>query len=103
MSRNAGTIFTAGAIPMQVRQAEAARKAALYNYELSIQRAFSDVDNTLEARKKYVNIYKAMGGGWIIEAEKMILPPLGIDKPFSCSTPFFPHLFNWYKDSKHEK
>lgn len=23
----------------------------------------------------YVNIYKAMGGGWIIEAEKMTLPP----------------------------
>jgi multidrug efflux system outer membrane protein len=22
----------------------------------------------------YVNIYKAMGGGWIIEAEKMTLP-----------------------------
>jgi multidrug efflux system outer membrane protein len=129
-----GPIFTAGAISGQVKQAEAARKAALYSYELSIQSAFSDVENALAARKKigsqvkaqerlvragkeyarlsqiqynggytayatvlqaqqqlfpaelnyaqfrasllssYVNIYKAMGGGWIIEAEKMTLP-----------------------------
>jgi multidrug efflux system outer membrane protein len=134
-----GPIFTAGAISGQVRQAEAARKAALYNYELSIQSAFSDVENALASRKKidaqvtaqerlvragkeyarlaqiqyhggyvpyatvlqaqqqlfpaelnyaqfrasllasYVNIYKAMGGGWIIEAEKMTLP-LGRDR-----------------------
>lgn len=130
-----GPIFTAGAISGQVKQAEAARMAALYSYELSIQSAFSDVENALAARKKidaqvkaqerlvragkeyarlaqiqynggyapyatvlqaqqqlfpaelnyaqfrasllasYVNIYKAMGGGWIIEAEKMTLPP----------------------------
>ena len=130
-----GPIFTAGAISGQVKQAEAARQAALYSYELSIQSAFSDVENALAARKKidaqvkaqerlvragkeyarlaqiqynggyapyatvlqaqqqlfpaelnyaqfrasllasYVNIYKAMGGGWIIEAEKMTLPP----------------------------
>ena len=130
-----GPLFTAGAISGQVKQAEAAREAALYNYELSIQSAFSDVENALSARKKinkqvkaqerlvragkeyarlaqiqyyggytpyatvlqaqqqlfpaelnyaqfrasllaaYVNIYKAIGGGWIIEAEKMTLPP----------------------------
>jgi len=129
-----GPIFTAGAISGQVKQAEAVREAALYNYELSIQNAFSDVENALAARKKindqvraqerlvradkeyarlaqiqyhggyapyatvlqaqqqlfpaelnyaqfraallssYVNIYKAMGGGWISEAEKMTLP-----------------------------
>jgi multidrug efflux system outer membrane protein len=129
-----GPIFTAGAISGQVKQAEAARKAALYSYELSIQSAFSDVENALAARKKidaqvraqerlvragkeyarlaqiqyhggyvpyatvlqaqqqlfpaelnyaqlrasllasYVNIYKAMGGSWIREAEKMTLP-----------------------------
>jgi multidrug efflux system outer membrane protein len=130
-----GPIFTAGAISGQVKQAEAAREAALHNYELSIQNAFSDVENALAGRKKidaqvkaqerlvragkeyarfaqiqyhggyapystvlqaqqqlfpaelnyaqfrasllasYVNIYKAIGGGWIIEAEKMTSPP----------------------------
>lgn len=47
-----GPIFTAGAISGQVKQAEAARKAALYNYESSIQSAFSDVENALAARRK---------------------------------------------------
>jgi multidrug efflux system outer membrane protein len=129
-----GPIFAGGAIYGQVKQAEAARKAALYSYELSIQSAFADVENALIARRKLVeqcraqerlvkagkeyarlaqiqynggyapystvlqaqqqlfpaelnyaqsrasllaslvNIYKAMGGGWITEAEKMTMP-----------------------------
>ncbi len=47
-----GPIFTAGAISGQVRQAEAARKAALLSYESSIQNAFADVENSLVARAK---------------------------------------------------
>lgn len=47
-----GPIFTGGAIYAQVKQAEAAREAALYNYELSIQNAFADVENALVARRK---------------------------------------------------
>jgi multidrug efflux system outer membrane protein len=127
----AGPIFTAGAISGQVKQAEAGRKAALFNYELTIQNAFADVENALVARSKLVkqvkaqerlvkagneyerlarlqynggyspystvlqaqqqlfpselnyaqyrasllislvNIYKAMGGGWVVDAEKL--------------------------------
>lgn len=126
-----GPIFTAGAISGQVRQAEAARQAALLGYQAAIQSAFADVENTLVARgtlveqldaevrlvkaaKEYerlawlqynggytpyftvlqaqqqlfpaelnrvqtraslfislVNIYKAMGGGWVDEADKL--------------------------------
>jgi outer membrane protein, multidrug efflux system len=126
-----GPIFTGGAIYGQVKQAEAARKAALHSYELAIQNAFSDVENALIARRKIaekttaearlvkagkeyarlarlqydggyapyftvlqaqqqlfpaeltyalsrasllnslVDIYKAMGGGWITEADQM--------------------------------
>jgi len=126
-----GPIFSGGAIYAQVKQAEAARKAALINYELSIQNAFADVENALVARRKLaekvaaearlvkagkeyarlaqlqydggyapystilqaqqqlfpaeltyaqtraslfsamVDIYKAMGGGWISEADRM--------------------------------
>ncbi|MFZ5572307.1 MAG: efflux transporter outer membrane subunit [Thermodesulfobacteriota bacterium] len=129
-----GPIFTGGAIEGQVRQAEAARKAALSNYELSIQNAFADVENALISRRKFaekvqaegrlvragqeyvrlaqlqyhggyvpygtvlqaqqqlfpaelsyaqsraslviavVNIYKAMGGGWITEAAALTGP-----------------------------
>lgn len=47
-----GPIFTAGAISGQVRQAEAARKAALLSYESSVQNAFADVENALVARVK---------------------------------------------------
>lgn len=47
-----GPIFTAGAISGQVKQAEAARKAALHSYELAIQSAFSDVESALAARRK---------------------------------------------------
>ncbi|MDP4260817.1 MAG: efflux transporter outer membrane subunit [Bacteroidota bacterium] len=130
-----GPIFTAGAISGQVRQAEAARKAALLAYELSIQSAFADVENALIARTKIaeqlqaqgrlvnaakeytrlarlqykggyvpystvlqaeeqlfpaelnyaqynaslytslINIYKAMGGGWVAEADKLTALP----------------------------
>lgn len=124
-----GPLFTGGAISGKVRQAEAARKAAVLGYEAAIQSAFADVDNALVARarlaeqvqaqerlvaasKEYsrlarlqfdggvtpyytvlqaeqqlfpaelnlvqarsslcasvVNIYKAMGGGWVAKAE----------------------------------
>lgn len=126
-----GPIFTGGTIYSQVKQAEAVRKAALLNYELTVQNSFADVENALIARSKlveqiqaqerlvrasseyarlarlqynggyspystvlqaeqqlfpselnyarhraallvsFVNIYKAMGGGWITEAEHL--------------------------------
>jgi multidrug efflux system outer membrane protein len=47
-----GPVFTAGAIAGQVRQAEAARQAALLRYESSIQNAFADVEDALVARAK---------------------------------------------------
>ena len=47
-----GPIFTAGAISGQVAQAEAGQKAALYNYQQSIQSAFADVSDALIARQK---------------------------------------------------
>ena len=126
-----GPIFTFGSVSGQVAQAEAAQQAALYNYRLSIQNAFADVDNALVANQKLkdqlvaqqrlvdalrtysrlallqynggytsyttvlqadqslfpaeltlasvraslftsnVNIYKAMGGGWVVAADDM--------------------------------
>ena len=126
-----GPIFTFGAVSGQVAQAEAAQQAALYNYQLSIQNAFADVDNALVANQNVktqlgaqerlvaaladyarlaklqydggyapystvlqaeqslfpaeltlalvrasvftsaANIYKAMGGGWVTEADKL--------------------------------
>ena len=47
-----GPIFTFGAISGQVAQAEGGQQAALYNYQLSIQNAFGDVDNALIASQK---------------------------------------------------
>ena len=47
-----GPLFAGGAIYGQVRQAEAARQAALYNYEQSVQNAFADVENALAAHRK---------------------------------------------------
>ena len=47
-----GPIFTFGAVSGQVAQAEAAQQAALFNYQLSIQNAFADVDNALVANQK---------------------------------------------------
>jgi outer membrane protein, multidrug efflux system len=126
-----GPIFAGGAITAQVRQTEAARKAAELGYVAAIQGAFADVDNALVSRQKLVvqlaaegrlvaasreyarlarlqydggvtayltvlqaeqqlfpaelnevatraslfaatvNIYKAMGGGWVAEAERL--------------------------------
>ena len=126
-----GPLFTFGAISGQVRQAEAAGKAALLVYEAAIQNAFADVENSLVARAKlteqlaaqnrlvkaskeyehlarlqydggyapystvlqaqqqlfpaeltlaqnraqvfssFVNIYQAMGGGWITRADSL--------------------------------
>ena len=127
----AGPLFAGGAISAQVRQTEAARKAAVLGYEAAIQSAFADVDNALVGREKLVeqvqaqerlvaasreyarlarlqfdggvtpyltvlqaeqqlfpaelnlvqfraslfasivNMYKAMGGGWVAEAEAL--------------------------------
>jgi outer membrane protein, multidrug efflux system len=126
-----GPIFSGGLIYGQVKQAEAAEKAALISYQAAIQSAFADVDNALISnqelaeqvaaqerlvtaarayvsmsqalfdggRESYstvlqaeedlfpaelnlavlranlyigmVNIYQAMGGGWIDEAAKL--------------------------------
>ncbi|HET7098554.1 MAG TPA: efflux transporter outer membrane subunit [Casimicrobiaceae bacterium] len=126
-----GPIFTFGAVSGQVAQAEAGQKAALYNYQFSIQNAFADVDNALVANQNVktqlgaqerlvaalsdyarlaklqydggytsyttvlqaeqslfpaelqlalvrasvftsaANVYKAMGGGWVTEADKL--------------------------------
>ena len=126
-----GPIFTFGAVSGQVAQAEAAQKAALYNYQLTIQSAFADVESALVANAKIkeqlaaqerlvaalkdyarlanlqfnggytsyttvlqaeqslfpaeltlasvrasmfsssVNIYKNMGGGWILDADRL--------------------------------
>ena len=54
-----GPIFTGGAISSQVKQAEAARKGALYDYELTIQSAFADAESTLVARSKLVEQVQA--------------------------------------------
>ncbi|MDA8305905.1 MAG: efflux transporter outer membrane subunit [Deltaproteobacteria bacterium] len=130
-----GPIFTAGAIWGQVKQAVASREAALQSYKNAILSAFSDVENSLDARRKLaeqlqaqerlvtalkdydrlawmqynggytayltvlyageklfpaeltcvqlrtslltsiVNIYKAMGGGWVNRAAKLTAPP----------------------------
>jgi multidrug efflux system outer membrane protein len=131
-----GPIFTGGAVTSQVKQAEAARSAALSSYELAIQSAFADAESSLVARSKlveqvqaqerlvkanseyvrlarlqydggyspystvlqaeqqlfpselnyaqyraalfvsFVNIYKAMGGGWqVVSESKTDLPP----------------------------
>jgi multidrug efflux system outer membrane protein len=49
-----GPIFTFGSVSGQIAQAEASQKAALYNYQLSIQNAFSDVENALVASQKLI-------------------------------------------------
>ncbi|WAC06211.1 MAG: efflux transporter outer membrane subunit [Thermodesulfobacteriota bacterium] len=132
-----GPIFTAGAIRGQVKQAEAAQKAALSAYEQTIQNSFADTENALVSREKLeeqltaeqkrvgayqeysrlawlkynggytdyldvlyaetqlfpaelslaqtqaatltslVNIYKAMGGGWVNEADKLTIDMAG--------------------------
>ena len=56
-----GPIFTFGAVSGQVAQAEAAQQAALYNYQQSIQNAFSDVSNALIASQKLQEQVVAQG------------------------------------------
>jgi multidrug efflux system outer membrane protein len=55
----AGPIFTGGAITSQVKQAEAAQKAALFSYELAIQSAFADAENSLVSRSKLLEQVQA--------------------------------------------
>jgi len=138
-----GPIFNAGLIAGQVKQAEAARKIALLNYESAIQNAFGDVEKALVSCEKlgeqlnaqgqlvlalkeyaqlarlqyqggyvtyltvldaeqqlfpaelnyaslrssllaaYVKLYQAMGGGWVVEAEKLTIasPPAPVPGP----------------------
>jgi multidrug efflux system outer membrane protein len=47
-----GPIFTGGAVTGQVRQAQGAQQAALFNYEKTVQGAFADVENALIAQQK---------------------------------------------------
>ena len=54
-----GPIFSGGAIYGGVKQAEAGQKAALNSYELTIQNAFADVENTLVARRKLIEQVQA--------------------------------------------
>ena len=56
-----GPIFTFGAVSGQVAQAEAGAQAALYNYRLSIQNAFADVDSALVANQKLQEQVAAQG------------------------------------------
>ena len=93
----AGPIFTGGAITSGVRQAEAARKAALLSYESTIQSAFADVENALvdqaklaeqvqsekrlvEANSEYVRLARLQyEGGYapystVLQAEQQLFP-----------------------------
>ena len=54
-----GPIFTGGAVTSQVKQAEAARNAALFSYELTIQSAFADTETSLVSRSKLVDQVQA--------------------------------------------
>ena len=56
-----GPIFSFGAVSGQVTQAETGQQAALYNYQQSIQNAFSDVDNALVANQKLQEQAAAQG------------------------------------------
>ncbi len=50
----AGPLFTAGAVGAQVRQTEAAQKAAELGYLAAVQSAFADVESALVTRTKLV-------------------------------------------------
>lgn len=63
-----GPIFTAGSIEGQVAQAEALQKGALLFYQQSIQNAFADVENALNARSEYANQLVAQQK--LVEAQK---------------------------------
>jgi multidrug efflux system outer membrane protein len=47
-----GPLFTGGAVRSGVKQAEAARRAALLAYEQTIQNAFADAENALVAQRR---------------------------------------------------
>ena len=47
-----GPLFTGGLVYGQYKQAQAAHKAALLDYELAIQSAFADVDNALVSQQE---------------------------------------------------
>jgi len=93
-----GPIFTGGAISGQVRASEAVQRQALTGYLQTVQAAFRDVDDALISVQKsrerlvaaqrslfdselqyvsvrgdvytsLVNTYKAMGGGWVMQAQ----------------------------------
>ena len=53
------TLFQAGAIRAQVKQAEAGTTAALLAYQASIQSAFADVENALAGRRFLVEQVEA--------------------------------------------
>lgn len=55
-----GPIFTAGRIAGQVESAEAAREAALQNYEFTILNALREVNDSLIATEKSVETYQAL-------------------------------------------
>ncbi len=142
-----GPIFTAGAISGQVAQAEAVQKAALLQYQQTIQNAFADVDDALVSREQRVEqlaaqerlvaalkeyeelagllwdggyapystvlqaqeqlfpqelnltatraallgsavaIYRATGGGWVNEADKLTPPPVAGSGWFAPALP----------------
>lgn len=54
-----GSIFTGGAIAGQVKQAEAVRRAALFDYESKVQSAFADTENALVSRRKLADQLQA--------------------------------------------
>lgn len=54
-----GPIFSGGAISAQVRQVEAARKAAELGYAAAIQSAFADVEDALVQRQKFIEQLQA--------------------------------------------
>lgn len=145
----AGPIFSFGAVSGQVAQSEAAQRAALQNYQLSIRNAFGDVDNALIANSKLgeqlqaqirlvaslqeytelskllydggytdystvlqaeqalfpaelnlaglraqlfasaVNIYKAMGGGWVSRADALTTPMPALPGADTPAQPLF--------------
>ncbi|MFP5213763.1 MAG: TolC family protein, partial [Acidobacteriota bacterium] len=57
-----GPIFTAGATTGKVKQAEAQQQAALWSYRNAILSAFSDVENSLVARRKLQEQLQAREG-----------------------------------------
>jgi len=78
-----GPIFTGGAITSQVKQAEAAQSAALFSYELTIQSAFAEAENTLVARSKLLEQVQAQGRLVRANSEYVRLARLQFDGGYS--------------------